>query len=607
MPSSAAASALHLSLNGTGYLFTSSLLQKLLSFALGQVVQQSVSASAFGFAETRMTLFIDTALFISREGARLTALRAPLGLEGSSSPQQRAQWQQLSNLAWLPLPIALALVGVSVLGWDVLLTGAGSVQGAGQAMLVYFLVVVVEALAEPAYILTSAMLRFKERAGTEAAAAMAQSITVFALVRSAVLQDRPALAFALGALASALVKLAGFWGALLLGSKAGGGGLQAYGPRWLPGGLAEQLGQPQLALLRSFFLQGLLKHVLTQADKVVQSSSCSLEEQGNYRKVDNLGSLAPRIIFSHIEETLRGLVSKLLPHEQEGSPEAGQLTARPATGSARAASPAARKRRSSSSSGSSRRSSKGAARRQPSPASSAPLAAQPPSPSPPPAASNLALAATVLAAVTHLVLLLGLLIAGLGSACAPLALALLRGGRPVAPGQALEEGSRARLLSLYCLYVLTLALNGVTEAFATAAATPARLRTASLHYTAIAGAGAGLMLALIPAHGLAAMLAVNSLSMLARTASSLGYARQLLLAQGLQPGRYAWAALPSSALTLPFLGLCFALGHAGQAWGAGRLLLQLGGAGVVGGLAVGGLAVLEGRRLRETWRLLRSK
>ena len=235
--------------------------------------------------------------------------------------------------------------------------------------------------------------------------------------------------------------------------------------------------------------------------------------------------------------------------------------------------------------------------------------------------SNLSLAATVLAAVTHLVLLLGLFIAGLGYVFAPLVVGLLRGGSSD------TIAALAPLLSLYCVYVLALALNGVTEAFATAAADPQRLRTASLHYTCIAALCAGLMLVAIPAHGLQAMIAVNTLGMLLRSASSLSYAAALLQAEGRQPAQYLWAALPRSALTLPLLAACVAAGQvwveasgsASSASGAAQRLRALlppglaehalaraAGAGAICCAALGGIGVLEGSRVRETWRLLRG-
>ena len=631
-PSPAAGgSALSRSLHGAGYLFTSSLLQKLLSFALTQLVQRRVAAAAFGFAETRMGLYLAAALFVCREGPRLTALRAPLGLAAARGAPARARWQQLANLAWLPLPLALAVAAASAAGRGALVAGAEGVEGAGAALAVFGGVVLVEAAAEPAFILLSARLQFGARAAAEAAAALAQSLLVYALVTFTACPA--ALAFALGALGNAGVRLAGFWGALLLGGEGGGLEWGRCLPRWLPGGgsgssgsgglgalLEAQLGAAQLALLRSFFAQGLLKFVLTQADKAVLLHSsatqaqgcCSLEQQGNYAKVENLGSLVPRIVFFPVEESMRGLVSKLLPEGGEPAARAA-AGAGAAAGQAAAASSALVKRR-----GTGRR---GSVSRQPGAAAVTPTASSSSS-SADGSGSNLALAATVLAAVTHLVLLLGLFIAGLGYVFAPLVVGLLRGGSSD------TIAALAPLLSLYCVYVLALALNGVTEAFATAAADPQRLRTASLHYTLIAALCAGLMLASIPAHGLRAMIAVNALGMLLRSASSLSYAAALLQAEGRQPAQYLWAALPRSALTLPLLAACVAAGHvwveASSSGGSGvgaaaqrlrqllppglaeHALVRVAGAGAICCAALGGIGVLEGSRVRETWRLLRS-
>ena len=84
-------------------------------------------------------------------------------------------------------------------------------------------------------------------------------------------------------------------------------------------------------------------------------------------------------------------------------------------------------------------------------------------------------------------MLLGALVAGFGSAFAPLALRLLmkeKAGGGVPP-----------LLSAFCVYVLFLSLNGVTEAFASAAADGARLRTATAQLALGAAAAAAAVLA----------------------------------------------------------------------------------------------------------------
>jgi len=319
----------------------------------------------------------------------------------------------------------------------------------------------------------------------------------------------------LGALASAVVKLVGFWVAALQGPDDAAGPARglAWGqlcPRWVAGGeggdsFGQQVGGRQLALLQSFFAQGLLKNILTQADKYILGGSFSLAEQGHYAKVENLASLAPRMFFFPIEESMRGLVSKLLPQGRLAAVEAAPKAASRAGGSCNtptttttAASAttgvATKKKQRATSKGRQRSSSSRAAAPSHALLPVKDLQQQE-------HGAKLALAVSVLSSVAHLVLLLGMCIAGLGYAFAPIVVAFLRWDAPAVP-----------LLALYCTYVFTLALNGVTEAFATAASDPARLRVANFHFLAIAAIGSSLMLLLLQKHGLIALIAVNALS-----------------------------------------------------------------------------------------------
>jgi oligosaccharide translocation protein RFT1 len=62
----------------------------------------------------------------------------------------------------------------------------------------------------------------------------------------------------------------------------------------------------------SLFVQGAVKHVLTQGDVILVSYLASLQAQGIYALASNYGGLVARIVFQPIEESSRNYFGKLL-------------------------------------------------------------------------------------------------------------------------------------------------------------------------------------------------------------------------------------------------------------------------------------------------------
>jgi oligosaccharide translocation protein RFT1 len=204
----------------------------------------------------------------------------------------------------------------------------------------------------------------------------------------------------------------------------------------------------------------------------------------------------------------------------------------------------------------------------------------------------------VLAAVMHVVLLLGALVAGFGSAFAPLAVAAFMPEK--------GKGGLPSLLGAFCVYVFFLALNGVTEAFASAAADGARLRAAAAQLAAGAALGGAAASWAVPRWGPLALISLNCANMALRATSSLAYAARRVALAGGEPRGLLASALPRGA-TAALLGALVAAAHAlARAWGGGGLARQLGGAAALGFAALAGVAVLEGGRMRDARELLKA-
>lgn len=323
--------------------------QRLLTFALNGALVRSVSADVLGFAANDMELMLSTIHFLSREGCRLVAMRAPLDVLDARHPRRR---QQVVNLAWLPVPVGLALSALAAA--VVLLRGAAPGAAAREeraSTLVYCAAAAVEALAEPAYILCQSLLLYRARARTEIAATLLRCVATYALVVGAGLGP---LAFALGQLLFAATLAVGFAGHLLAhvaGERAAAGGGGGYGaslaaaaaavmPRHVPAAghdaprrargcgpaasawLGRQVGAERVALLGAFSLQGLVKHAATEADRLVLTALASRAQRGVYAVVTNYGSLAPRLLFAPLEEAERASLAKVLGAEAQAAPAA---------------------------------------------------------------------------------------------------------------------------------------------------------------------------------------------------------------------------------------------------------------------------------------------
>ena len=315
--------------------------QRLLTFALNAALVRSVSADVLGYAANDMELLLSTIHFLSREGCRLVALRAPLDVFGARQGRSR---QQLVNLAWLPVPVGLGLSAIAAAVILMFSSDGGSVHKEERhSTLIYCVAAAVEALSEPAYILCQSMLLYNARARAEIAATLLRCVSTYALV---VVAGLGPLAFAIGQLVFATTLALGFSTFLVVHIAAEAKAAAAVAAAAIPNPergaardfvaavklalprqlasppssasnsvvawLGAQIGPERVSLLGAFSLQGLVKHALTEGDRLLLTALASRAQRGVYAVVTNYGSLAPRLLFAPLEEAERASVSKLL-------------------------------------------------------------------------------------------------------------------------------------------------------------------------------------------------------------------------------------------------------------------------------------------------------
>ena len=664
----AASDAVERSARGASLLMVLVLGQRIVTFTMNTLITRTVNAEVLGFASSDMELLLATLLFMSRESFRLLAIR--ITVPEAPAVVRAARRQELLNVAWGPVPLGLTLCGAAsvALLWPGLLAGLSS--DARLSALFVVAGAALETLAEPVYILATTSLQYGARATAEGAGVLLKCCVTFVLVWAG--WGLPAFGFA--QLVYGAVLLIVYWRWMLVegmgGQVAALRGVTSVAsllPGPAPGakmalpecsgeassatapageddnvaGPGSFLSQRSWGLTLAFGVQNVTKHLLTEGNRMVLLTA-PIGLRGEFAAVSNYGSLAVRLLLYPIEDAARTLFASLAADagteaEAEAEPEAEAEAPpteavtpaqRSATGGGVGAAGIRRRRGRAgrlaegtpgvSEGGSSGEGSEGdlpaaaaeddaravararAALRQ--------LEAE----------ARMRTAAELLVLALRLVLTLGLVLAVLGPPFCGTLVRLLLGARWSGTGVA---GG----LAAYCLYVLCLALNGVTEAFAVATAprdavgwlNAAMAITFGLYVALALGdpfvTGVPGLLALL---GIRGLIFADSANMLFRAAAALSVAREVAEKRTGEPLDLSRAA-PSYAS----LGVLVAAGAAARAsaWfftgepeggGAATLLgeAQHVGVGAACALAVlASLAVFDGKALRQAYARVRKQ
>ncbi|KAJ3024201.1 Oligosaccharide translocation protein rft1 [Thoreauomyces humboldtii] len=213
-----APSALSSSIKGAGYLFLLQLCSRGATFFLNNYVQRTSSMGTVGIA-SELELLSGTILFLSRENLRMALLRVSSGgdegkdtTNAKATAERQAQQQKLVNLSYLTVAMGMLLT----LGFAVYAQLAPSGRP-HTAVQIYLLATAVELLSEPMYLLVQNALMYDARAKVEGSALMAKCFTTFAFTLAtcsdigSLSQTCGVHAYALGQLAYALVLLVGYF------------------------------------------------------------------------------------------------------------------------------------------------------------------------------------------------------------------------------------------------------------------------------------------------------------------------------------------------------------------------------------------------------------
>ena len=292
-----------------------SVIQKIVTFALNQTMIATTSPEVLGEAAIQLELLLSTLLFLSREGIRLTALRHKI--------ISKNEFQAVINLSWLP-PIAVTTFIIMITIFRNRLFPDYNFT----VIYMYSFAALIECIGEPCYNIFQNTGNIKPRLSAETSAVFAKSVvTVFCVAYLNLGVNGFGLAQVSYGIIYLLVLLT-HWTSAKHSMEFN----QNHFRLWdmLPKPLQYNQTSPSLGILNYLFgsdvisialtLTGssLLKHILTESDKIALTFTSSTYNQGIYAVTNNYGSLAARMIYLPLEDSSRLAFSKLA-HEFRGN------------------------------------------------------------------------------------------------------------------------------------------------------------------------------------------------------------------------------------------------------------------------------------------------
>ncbi len=305
---------------------------RLTSFILSQATVRFVSAAALGKASVPLELLLGTSLFVSREGFRLALTKDVT--EKKSYDGHTQQQQQMINVAWLSVPLGTMISMFAM--YLHIHTCNNQNKGGGEetqseneatdykmAGILYCLASFIESLSEPLVIKCLQQMDVTTKAKAEGVALVSKSVSCFVCL-SILSSNWAVSAFGISQLMYGLT----FTMMMYRFGRSASGGIQW--PKRLVSTApinpyrtnnksddkkyysksTHNFDYQQLKLVLIFTLQGLFKHALTEADKIVLSALAESYDQGIYAIAASYGGLAARLLLQPIEENARLLFAR---------------------------------------------------------------------------------------------------------------------------------------------------------------------------------------------------------------------------------------------------------------------------------------------------------
>ncbi|CAR30375.1 Oligosaccharide translocation protein RFT1 [Lachancea thermotolerans] len=329
-------SMLKRSAKGVTFLMFSQLFSKIVTFILNTLLVRYLSPRVFGI-NAFLEFLLSTVLFFSREAIRMSTLRIKSPVAASSATEDDPETddagpgvlQTAINFAYIPLCIGVPL-SLVLIGWQYsnLNEYFLSLPYFKLSIAMIWLSIIFELLNEPFFVVNQLMLNYKVRSQLESIAVVVSCIANFSIVyvyenkfngsgialHDATKQEGIAiLAFAVSKLVHSTALLCCYYYDYLTRlAPAKKFNISPSKVQLSAGTQPYYLQSEVLQHFKKVYLQLCFKHLLTEGDKLIINSMCSVEEQGIYSLLSNYGSLLTRLLFAPIEESLRLFLARLL-------------------------------------------------------------------------------------------------------------------------------------------------------------------------------------------------------------------------------------------------------------------------------------------------------
>lgn len=502
------------SLRALVYLASHQIATRLLTFILNILVARHIGPAAYGVSAVHLYLLNTVILFLTREAIRRAAIRYANHATDTTSSTHTYERRVLLNLSWfsvfasIPLcalvrSIFLLSVAQPAFRSEDETTSATIATEYAQCVTIYTIASFIELCSEPLYVLFQKHQRVRTRVLIDGVAVLARCIATFGWMKYGTHTLSGLHAFAYGQMAFAVVVVCGYYAFSILEMINARRSKKADAaqphetyiftqprdlfPQRLPVDTdsswpARYTDPVLLRLTTQLTYQSLEKFALTEGEKLVLVSlNSNLDAQGIYGLIQNLGSLVARMVLQPLEESAF-MEFSLLFAEETTRKEKEDANKEKATSHNETASQVNGFDATSSAVDSSVDS------------------------------SSWSSGARILGVLLHFVLLIGLLLLSFGPAYSYVFIDLLYGPK-------WSSTSAPSMLSLYCVYILFMALNGVTEAFVSAVISTRQLKTYNLCLIVFSAIYIAACAVLLP-FGSGGLIAANCVNMAMRIAYS---------------------------------------------------------------------------------------
>ncbi|KAL8766133.1 MAG: hypothetical protein Q9194_006360 [Teloschistes cf. exilis] len=503
---------------GATYLILVQVASRALTFLVNQILLRFLLPELLGIS-TQLELYSTSVLFFARESLRVALQREDVedaeaalveedGKKHQIDPKcktQNRKAQEVVNLSYLAialgLPLAFIFASLYIRNADTSVITTPYIQ---PSLNIYLLATILELCSEPCFAFAQQQMLYGMRASAETLATFSRCLLTCGTVVWASKAD-----FAVGALPFAIGQLgyAAILNIVYLTQLAPGIDrkqslfLTPIAPS-SPSLLLDRFPLSRLNLAFNIYAQSIFKHILTIGDSLLVAAFTSLQSQGAYTLAANYGGLVARMLFQPVEESTRTLLGRLLHQSAK------------ATDNTHAISDPERR-------------------------------------------EQVDQAANYLRLMLRFYSIISTVIVAVGPSLAPLLLRFIAGSR-------WSDSEAPSVLSAYCYYIPLLAINGILEAFVSAAASPAELRVQSAWMVAFSAAFAvtGFLVLKVWDQGAQGLVFANAVNMTCRIIWSWRFTAGHLRDRGV--AFRAWVVVPNFPVIILAIGTSWYLSSIGH-------------------------------------------